>query len=117
MYKYRYLGPASLASALLIAGCGTPARTTQTQAQFCYLKTNTVVVRDAGGRVTDSKTHDVMQCSDNRLDHLLQTRTGMAPNCGVYTYWTQIGGRDVQRKGISCQRPDGSWEVVHVPGY
>jgi len=41
----------------------------------------------------------------------------MAPNCGEFNYWMMIGGHNVQRKGISCQKPDGSWEIVHTDQY
>jgi surface antigen len=41
-------------------------------------------------------------------------RSGMAPNCGEFNYWMKIGGHDVQRKGVSCQKPDGTWEIVNT---
>lgn len=104
-------------TAITLTGCSTYEPLTQANEQFCHLSTKTIITKDASGQIVDSKTQDVMRCNDDRLSHLLQPRIGMAPTCGVYTYWTQIGGRNVQRKGISCQRPDGGWEVVPVPGY
>jgi surface antigen len=36
----------------------------------------------------------------------------MSKNCGYFTGWMKKGGQDVQYRAISCQLPDGSWEVV-----
>ena len=57
-----------------------------------------------------------VECTDDQIKRLAEVRMGMAGNCGEFTYWMRQGNRDVQRKGISCQKPDGSWEIVNTSG-
>ena len=57
---------------------------------------------------------EVMVCNDNKIDRLFYSKSGMAPNCGEFSYWTKRGNYDVQRKGVSCQKPDGTWEIVNT---
>lgn len=104
-----------LPAAMLVvaAGCSSTPIVKAKSEQFCDLKSKTVsVTKD--GKIVDEKTVEVMECNDNRIQRLFQVQSGMAPNCGTFTYWTKIGDRNVQRKGVSCQRPDGSWEVVNT---
>jgi len=81
--------------------------------QYCDMKTETVVVRDQNG-VLSERTVEVMKCNDNPIDRLFLMQSGMAANCGEFSYWMQVGGRNVQRKGVSCQKLDGSWEIVNT---
>lgn len=81
--------------------------------QYCDLVSETLVVRNSQG-VMEEVTIEHMKCDDNPIRRLFQVQSGMAPNCGEFTYWMQIGGRNVQRKGVSCQKPDGSWEIVNT---
>jgi len=80
--------------------------------QYCHTSEQIVV---QNGKEVDSAT--VVECTDDQIKRLFQNRTGMSPYCGEFTYWMKIGGHDVQRKGISCQRPDGSWEIVNTNPY
>ena len=98
---------------VVAAGCSSAPTVKAKSEQFCDLKSKTVsVIKD--GKIVDEKTVEVMECNDNRIQRLFQAQSGMAPNCGTFTYWMKIGDRNVQRKGVSCQRPDGSWEVVNT---
>ena len=83
------------------------------QEPLCDIQKKTVTV-ERNGQVVDQASESVVECTDNTIKRLFQVQSGMAPNCGEFLYWTQIGGRNVQRKGISCQRPDGNWEVVNT---
>lgn len=103
----------SVAAIIAVTGCSSAPKVKAKSEQFCDLKTNTVSIRK-DGKVVDEKTIEVMECNDNRIQRLFQVQSGMAPTCGTFTYWTKIGGKNVQRKGVSCQRPDGSWEVVNT---
>jgi hypothetical protein len=94
---------------LLLSGCSSSPKVQAQAPQYCY--TSQTIVTDNGERVS-SRTQ--VECSDDVVKRLFQARSGMAANCGEYTYWMKIGGKDVQRKGISCQKPDGRWEVVDV---
>jgi len=58
----------------------------------------------------------VLDCTDDQIKRVAEVRLGMAANCGEYTYWMKKGNTDVQRKGISCQKPDGSWEIINTAG-
>jgi hypothetical protein len=83
------------------------------QEPLCDIQKKIVTV-ERNGQVVDQASESVVECTDNTIKRLFQVQSGMAPNCGEFLYWTQIGGRNVQRKGISCQRPDGNWEVVNT---
>ena len=102
----------ALFAALALAGCSSSPKVVAKKPQYCY---TSQTIQTQNGEKVDSRT--VVECSDDEVKRLFQARSGMAPNCGVFTYWTKIGGQDVQRKGVSCQKPDGSWEVVNTAGY
>jgi hypothetical protein len=100
----------------LMAGCSSSPKVQAKTEQFCDMKSKTVSIRK-DGQVVDEKTVEVMECNDNRIQRLFQVQSGMAPNCGEFSYWMQIGGKHVQRKGVSCQKLDGTWEVVNTAQY
>jgi surface antigen len=83
------------------------------QEPLCDIEKKIVTI-ERNGQVVDQASESVVECTDNTIKRLFQVQSGMASNCGEFLYWTQIGGRNVQRKGISCQRPDGNWEVVNT---
>ncbi len=95
----------------LLSGCSSAPKVQAQQPQYCY--TSQTIKTQNGERVNSDTT---VECTDDQVKRLFQVRSGMAPNCGEFTYWMKMGGNDVQRKGISCQKPDGSWEVVNVVG-
>lgn len=101
-----------LIAALAVVGCSSNPAVVAKKPQYCY---TSQTIKTQNGEKVNSET--TVECSDDQVKKLFQVRSGMAPNCGEFTYWMQIGGRDVQRKGISCQKPDGSWEIVNATGY
>jgi len=98
-----------LLPALVLIGCSAGPKYQAEKPQYCHTKQ--VIVKDDDSTVA-SRT--VVECNDNQIERLFQVQSGMAPNCGEFTYWMRIGGRDVQRKGVSCQKPDGSWEIINT---
>jgi hypothetical protein len=98
-----------LISLLMLVGCSTGPKYQAEKPQYCHTKQ--IIVNDNNGSVS-SRT--VIECNDNQVERLFQVQSGMAPNCGEFTYWMKVGGRDVQRKGISCQKPNGAWEIVNT---
>lgn len=94
---------------ITVTGCSSAPKVVAEKPQYCY--TSQTIVTQNGEKV-NSRTE--VECTDDQIKRLFYARSGMAANCGEYTYWMQIGGRDVQRKGVSCQKPDGSWEVVNT---
>jgi uncharacterized protein YceK len=106
-----YLWAVILVTLLVIAlaGCSSTPKVQAQKPQYCH--TSQTIKTQNGDRVSSETTLD---CTDDQTKRLTATRMGMAANCGEFTYWMQIGGRDVQRKGISCQKLDGSWEIVNT---
>jgi hypothetical protein len=99
-----------ITGAILLTACAsTQAPVVAEKPQYCNTS-ETVVVRN--GETVDSAT--VVECTDDRIKKLFQVKSGMAPNCGEFVYWTKRGGHDVQRRGVSCQKPDGTWEIVNT---
>ena len=100
---------AIVAVAVTLVGCSSAPKVTAQKPQYCH---TSQTIKTQNGEKVNSVT--VVECTDDQIKKLTQVRLGSAPNCGEFTYWMQIGGRHVQRKGISCQKPDGSWEVVNT---
>lgn len=96
---------------ILLTGCSSAPKIQAQKPQYCH--TSQAILTQNGEKV-ESAT--LVECTDDQIKRLTASRAGFSPYCGEFTYWMQIGGRDVQRKGISCQKPDGSWEVVNVVG-
>ena len=92
-----------------VAGCSSSPKVTAQQPQYGHTSQN-IVIRN--GEKVDSAT--LLECTDDQIKRMPAVRLGMAPNCGQFSYWMQIGGNHVQRKGISCQRLDGTWEVINT---
>ena len=99
-----------LMGAMLLTACAsTQAPVVAEKPQYCHTSETVVFKSD---KEVDSQT--VVECTDDEIKKLFQVRSGMAPNCGEFTYWMKIGGHDVQRRGVSCQKPDGTWEIVNT---
>ena len=92
-----------------VVGCSSSPKVTANKPQYCHTSQNILV---KNGETVDSAT--LLECTDDQIKRMPAVRLGMAPNCGQFSYWMQIGGKDVQRKGISCQRLDGTWEVINT---
>lgn len=94
---------------LTFSACSSAPKKVAQKPQYCHTS-QTILTKN--GEKVESQT--LVECTDDQIKKLFQVRSGMAPNCGEFTYWMNLGGRDVQRKGISCQKPDGSWEIVNT---
>ena len=81
--------------------------------QICDIETTITVTNNANGTQERSSVRQV-KCNDNKIQRMFQMQSGMARNCGEFSYWSKLGGYDVQRKGVSCQKLDGSWEIVNT---
>lgn len=114
-YKAKnYLWVVVIALFVIVAltGCSSAPKKVAQKPQYCHTS-QTILTKN--GEKVESQT--LVECTDDQIKKLFQVRSGMAPNCGEFTYWMNLGGRDVQRKGVSCQKPDGSWEIVNTAGY
>jgi uncharacterized protein YceK len=97
----------TLAVIMALTGCSSSPKVTAQKPQYCHTSQNIVV---KNGEKVDSAT--LVECTDDQIKRMPAVKLGMAPNCGQFTYHMQIGSNYVQRKGISCQRLDGTWEVI-----
>ena len=98
-----------ITGAVLLTACASTKEPLVQAEKPQYCNTSEEIIVKNGGTV-DSVT--LIECTDDRIKKLFAVKSGMAPNCGEFTYWTKRGGHDVQRRGISCQKPDGSWEII-----
>ena len=94
-----------------LTGCASTPPVVAERPQYCHTSQE-IIVKD--GKEVNSVTF--VECTDDDIKRLFQSKSGMAPNCAKFDYWMKMGGYDVQRQGVSCQRPDGSWEIVNT-GY
>lgn len=108
-----YLRVVILASSIIImlAGCSSAPKVQAQKPQYCHTS-QTILLKN--GEKVDSAT--LVECTDDQIKRLAENRLGMARNCGEFLYWMTIGNTNVQRKGVSCQKPDGSWEIVNTSG-
>jgi hypothetical protein len=97
---------------LILAGCSSAPKVTAQKPQYCH---TSQTIQTKNGEKVDSTT--TVECTDDQIKKMSSVRLGIASNCGEFSYWMNIGGRNVQRKGISCQKLDGTWEVINTSGY
>lgn len=105
----KFLAFSILLTGSLLAGCSSAPHYEAERPAYC---TTSETIDVQNGNTVNSNTR--IECTDDQVNRLVVKRAGLATNCGKYTYWTKRGGRDVQRQGVSCQRPDGSWEILHT---
>lgn len=101
----------TLSCILALTGCSSAPKVVANKPQYCY---TSQTIKTENKETVNSQT--TVECTDDQVKRLVEVRAGMAGNCGEFTYWMKQGSRDVQRKGISCQKPDGSWEIVNTAG-
>lgn len=98
-----------VAGLTLLTGCSSTPDVVAKRPQYCHTSQE-ILLKD--GKDVSSAT--IVECTDDDIKRTFQAKSGMAPNCGEFNYWMKIGGYDVQRKGVSCQKPDGTWEIVNT---
>ena len=100
-----------LALVLALTGCGSTSKVQAQKPQYCY--TNQTIVTENGEKVNSRTT---VECSDDQVKRLTVARVGIGSNCGYFNGWMKKGGTNVQYRALSCQLPDGSWEIVDTHG-
>jgi len=101
-----------LALTILIAslvGCSSSPKIQAQKPQYCHTSQNILV---KNGETVDSAT--LLECTDDQIKRMPAVKLGMASNCGSFSYWMKLGDKHVQRRGISCQKLDGTWEVINT---
>jgi len=79
--------------------------------QYCNAQTETVIIKDAEGNITDKTTVEKMVCDDGAKDFLAYS--GIAKECREYWFEMYINQQWVRKKGYVCEKFDGSWEMVN----
>ena len=102
---------AVILAAVFITGCSSAPKIAAQKPQYCYTS-QTIQTQD--GEKVNSRT--VVECTDDQIKRTTVARTGIGKNCGYFNGWMKKGGQDVQYRAISCQLPDGSWEVLDTHG-
>jgi uncharacterized protein YceK len=92
-----------------LSGCSSSPKVAANKPQYCY---TSQTIKTQNGDTVNSET--TLECTDDQIKRLAVKRMGMSPNCGEFTYRMMIGGNYVQQKGVSCQKLDGSWEIVNT---
>ena len=95
----------------MLSGCSSAPKKVAQKPQYCYTS-QTIQVQD--GEKVNSRTQ--LDCTDDQVKRVTTARMGLGSNCGYFNGWMKKGGQDVQYRAISCQLPDGSWEVVDTNG-
>jgi len=98
-----------LGAVALLAGCSTTDEVVDYTPQYCY--TNEQIEIQNSTKVNSATS---IECTDSQVQRVQQHQVGLAENCGYFTYHMEIGGSLVTRKGISCQRMDGTWEIINT---
>lgn len=96
-----------LACIMALTGCSSTPKVVAQKPQYCY---TSQTIKTTNREEVNSET--TVECTDDQIKRVTANRLGLASNCGYYTGWMKKGNQDVQYKGISCQRPDGSWELI-----
>lgn len=110
--EYLWLLIIAIFVVIALSGCSSNPKVVAQKPQYCH---TSQTIKTKNGEKVDSQT--TVECTDDQIKRLTEVRMGMAANCGEFSYWTKQGAYDVQRKGISCQKPDGSWEIVNTASY
>lgn len=96
---------------IALAGCSSAPKVQAQKPQYCY---TSQTIQTENGEKVNSRTQ--VECTDDQVKRLTVARIGIGSNCGYFNGWMKQGGRDVQYRAISCQLPDGSWEIVDTHG-
>lgn len=108
-----YLWAVIIAIMLIIAlsGCSSAPKVQAQKPQYCY---TSQTIQTQNGEKVNSRTE--VECTDDQVKRLTVARVGIGSNCGYFNGWMKRGGQDVQYRAISCQLPDGSWEILDTHG-
>jgi surface antigen len=94
----------------VLAGCSTTQQVAVDHTpQYCHTDQQ-IVLQDGSTVFSATKVN----CTDNQITRVKQHQAGLANNCGRFTYHMNIGGKVVTKQGISCQRIDGTWEIINT---
>ena len=93
-----------LTALVFLVGCSSAPK--QTASQFCFTTKNIVL---DNGQTVASRVQ--ISCSDDPTTRYLPAKVGLSPQCGWSKQYVKKGNSYVEHAFVSCQRPDGLWEV------
>ncbi len=109
--EYMWLVIVTLFVVIALSGCSSTPKVQAQKPQYCY--TSQTIKTQNGERVNSDTT---VECTDDQIKRVTVARVGIGSNCGYFNGWMKKGGQDVQYRAISCQLPDGSWEILDTHG-
>lgn len=93
---------------LSLTGCSSAPKIAAEKPQYCH---TSQTIRTQNGENVNSET--LVKCTDDQIERVTSKRLGMADNCGYFTSYMKVGGRDVPYRAISCF--DGrNWEIINI---
>ena len=81
------------------------------QAPYCYTD-QSITLKD--GQNVSSET--ILECSDKPGKQAQIARAGIDKACRQFFYTEVRNGKRINQRGIACEYPDGSVEVLDVNG-
>ena len=78
--------------------------------QYCTLRTETVITKDAACKIIDTKTTEKVVCEDGAMDFLHGAK--IASSCRMFTWRMPLGQETINKRSMSCKRLDGGYEIV-----
>ncbi len=93
---------------ITLTGCSSAPKVTAEKPQYCHTYQT---LNSKNGDTVNSET--TVKCTDDQIERVTSKRLGMADNCGYFTSYMKVGGRDVPYRAISCF--DGrNWEIINI---
>jgi hypothetical protein len=97
----------SLACVMALTGCSSAPKVSANKPQYCN---TSQTIKTKNGENVNSET--IVECTDDIVKKLTIVKAGMVRECGQYTDWMKIKGKDVQYKSISCEIRDSRGDIV-----
>lgn len=99
-----------ISSFVILTGCASNTHYDYTP-QYCY--TNETITTENGDTV-NSKT--VVECTDRPGQQIQIARAGIDKGCKEFWYTEIRHGKRVNTRGVQCEKPDGTWEILNING-
>ena len=99
-----------LLTVVIFAGCASNQEFQYTP-QYCY--TDQTITKTDGSTVS-SRT--VLECTDRPGQQMQIARAGIDKGCKEFWYTEIRNGNRIKTRGVQCEKPDGTWEILNIYG-
>lgn len=82
------------------------------QPQYCYTD-QTITMQNK--ETVNSET--TLQCTDRPGQQVYMQRAGVDKGCSEFFYTEYRNGKANKQRGVQCEKPDGTWEVLDLNGF